>query len=902
MIQKTVYLSIFCLSATLLVAQSVVWNRELPLENPISPSNCRVLWHEGKYLFCAQKSLIELNKEGFITNSLISPAEPPDLALGSFVSPRRDALTNERYFLMAYRSSAIPAPMYFAEFRPGTGFVLQTPFEEGYNNKSFSPAILETNDSTFMVFGKNAVRQIVHRPGDRFVQKWEKPLAMGSVQAVKASKDRLVAVSQTGKISGFDVFGNVLWTISTAYSLNNIQVASDGFLICGDKGLSRKGVVVKLDNNGAVQWQKEYDAFAFDGLTVLADGHFAVSGQTNAGTIVLANFNAVGEQIWQKTYQKGRGNFLMATSDGGYLIAGLSSIDGNRYAMLKTDALGNTGAATPVPDFRYRTLENDQLRVQVKPDAALFWDAVRSKTTLLVPKTQQAGIFGITGLYLDAFDNGQVAHISQVGYTEETTDYRPGLVNAPAADFSHTWYVNRAQIDALRQDWLDNGVLDQVVPTDILTWPARGNPDFGPNLDFSMSTTERQLLPAPFVDANGDGEYRVGDGDYPLLKGDQMGWFAITDNAAHAFSNGLPLLCDIAVCAYIFDCPGDPFLETAVFVDYEITNRSFNRYSNMYARLWSDPDLGCPFDDYVGSLPASNAYYIYNQDVMDGLAGDCAGTPLFAGNIPVGGVQFLNTSLDAFVGEDSMSVSGMLYPGNPSDINGLSLCTENKPNKDWRMLASHGPFVLEPNARIHLNVAFTYHPNVPLPCPDIYGLVQPNIDRLHLLSQSDALKGPAKLLPEVDLLAGQSALLDATVPGATAYLWSNGSTTAQVNIVQAGVYTVTITRATGCSFVEMVKVRIVTDAAETNQVGAFRIYPNPNKGQFQLELRGSAAPSISCRLINAVGQVVRTEEMDFETGALYKAMDYGGLPAGVYTLQVRVGKRSHASKVVIVTP
>ena len=174
-----------------------------------------------------------------------------------------------------------------------------------------------------------------------------------------------------------------------------------------------------------------------------------------------------------------------------------------------------------------------------------------------------------------------------------------------------------------------------------------------------------------------------------------------------------------------------------------------------------------------------------------------------------------------------------------------------------------------------------------------------DIDQLRDLSFSGALDGPAKLPPLVQLQAGQSVVLNAEVPGASAYLWSSGSTSAQISVSQPGTYTVTITKATGCQSVETVVVRLSSGVQEESWLRHFRLYPNPNSGQFRVEMSGPAQDEVEFALFNAVGQLIRRDVEGFGTGSLSRSFDYGQLPAGVYALRVMAGGKSSVSHFVI---
>lgn len=67
---------------------------------------------------------------------------------------------------------------------------------------------------------------------------------------------------------------------------------------------------------------------------------------------------------------------------------------------------------------------------------------------------------------------------------------------------------------------------------------------------------------------------------------------------------------------------------------------------------------------------------------------------------------------------------------------------------------------------------------------------------------------PPDLGTDTTICQGNTLLLDATVPGATGYLWSNGNNTAQINITTGGSYWVTVTSGP-CSSSDTIAVNFV---------------------------------------------------------------------------------------------
>jgi hypothetical protein len=76
------------------------------------------------------------------------------------------------------------------------------------------------------------------------------------------------------------------------------------------------------------------------------------------------------------------------------------------------------------------------------------------------------------------------------------------------------------------------------------------------------------------------------------------------------------------------------------------------------------------------------------------------------------------------------------------------------------------------------------------------------------------------------------------------------------------------------------------------------VYPNPNKGVFNLSLSAALDIDIRLELLNPLGQVVYTENVTSETGVLNKEIDIRGFSAGVYYLKVQTGSETWMERIV----
>jgi hypothetical protein len=195
-------------------------------------------------------------------------------------------------------------------------------------------------------------------------------------------------------------------------------------------------------------------------------------------------------------------------------------------------------------------------------------------------------------------------------------------------------------------------------------------------------------------------------------------------------------------------------------------------------------------------------------------------------------------------------------------------------------------------------MAYTYHPNIPHPCPDLSGSVSDDLTRIE---GGDARLGePFNLPPLVHLIMGTTVKLDAQSWNSKTYNWSTGSENAEISISQPGVYTVTITRYTGCTQVETTLVKGKTSThLPVENLSVFQVFPNPSDGSFTFELQGTPQKEITFSLFNAIGQQVHQEVLGFENGFLTKRFHLSQLPTGIYALNVRIGTDYFSRNVLI---
>lgn len=377
------------------------------------------------------------------------------------------------------------------------------------------------------------------------------------------------------------------------------------------------------------------------------------------------------------------------------------------------------------------------------------------------------------GLWMGGVDQTGNLKLATVDYRSDSKfDYTAGPLNLEGtteaftcANWDRHFKVTGAEIAAFQNALpLTAAQLKTQFPS-IAVWPGKGNPYFADINGYDLPFTSQGL--APFLDANGDGLYNPLDGDYPavLLRGiapfvpAEIIWCVFNDQnggGPHANSNGKPIQMEVQLTAWAFSCANNSVENNTLFTSHKFINRATENIDSTFIGIWADIDLGCSSDDYIGCNPASNTMYAYNQDAVDGQPGNtCQGTPTFPNAAPVQSITFLNKPLSKFISSNSagsppgvtdpntpgeiynymtgtwrdgtpLTYGGNGYSGNistdhifpsdPADPNGWSMCTANLPFGDRRILGTTKIGQLLPGQVEELNIAWAFHSNPSLPC------------------------------------------------------------------------------------------------------------------------------------------------------------------------------------------
>ncbi len=928
--KRLVFIFAFALVCTAISAQPV-WNIKFPT-NSAFPSFAKIKSEGGFYWVNTDDALFKISNSGNVAGQI-------DVGIGfSLFWLWGTQVTNpgpgEPYFLLARRAPTTSSGYTIAHYQPEVGIVNQVIFSDslGGGGQGAGPVFIAPDESNLIVFGQKFIRKIGHNQSGSLTEIWAKSLVFKTTSAVWTGSQAIFC-DPFGNFKAIDTNGGLLWSKTYPFSTKSIKMQPDGILGCGNTGAG-EGLLFKLDFDGNLMWSQVLSEKKVNDIIPLSDGNIALTGETDALKLFVIKTNAAGNTIWNRTYGPGKGLKIEPAFDGGVVVFWQGAVP-YRLNLAKLDADGNTApeALEPVP-IKDRTLHTSGAKALQHPLSGLFFNGISSD--LRIPADSATSPIFVHSPWIGAHDASGNLHLAVSTYNNLRQNYRSGIASSLANDFDRLWAISREEIVQIRRDFGEDGDLDTPPPFDLLSWPAKGNPHFRHNLDFTLVTTPLDKLPAPFVDHNGDGTYNVYDGDYPQLLGDRMLWWVMTDQTVQEPAIGKPLEVDVLMTLYGYDCPLNGSVSSAIFADYQVINRSGKDYSDTYMGFYTDFDLGCPDDDYTGTLPGLNSYYVYNIDAVEGNPGTSCSTTAetYGPNVPIESVTILNHSMDQSIyintfgdppsfpnspneyyfylqglmceeqlptiggtgcNPGSSNFTNFVFPDAPNNPSGWSMCAANLPADDRRSISSHGPFTFAAGDTFSMRLAFLFHPDIPLPCPDVAGLVMPTIAQIQQWHDEGTLDSHLDLGSVLTLAAGQSLQLNATQSNpATAYNWSTGQTTSIITVNQTGEYTVTITPATGCAYAETVLVKSAS-GVNSPTLPTWQVQPNPAHDVLKITFEGNAMP-VTAILRNAQGQAALTKTSTENAVELSVA----NLPSGFYWAELwRNGLFLGSRKVVV---
>jgi hypothetical protein len=335
----------------------------------------------------------------------------------------------------------------------------------------------------------------------------------------------------------------------------------------------------------------------------------------------------------------------------------------------------------------------NNVRAALLSSGDVWWDL--SDGVYIVPKVVPgSGGRAVSSLFAGAVWLGGKDPVGNLKVAAQTyrsgtnSDFWPGPLNdngqtnkAQCDQWDKHFVVKRQDIDSLIKLYRDAKatspnspkVSDALIPKSLKAWPANGNRFFFEENRFPLLRTKQGY--GKFHDENGNGSYEPDLGDYPTIdiKGcnvdvypDEMVFWVYNDNGnVHTMSlRSTPIQMEVQVQAFAYQTNDE--LNDMTFQRYKLINRAKTDIDSCYFAMWTDPDLGCYTDDYIGCDTSRSLMFVYNQDAQDGRTGCVCdgGVNTYCDKIPILGVDYFRGPNDENGRE--LGMSSFTYHENAS--------------------------------------------------------------------------------------------------------------------------------------------------------------------------------------------------------------------------------------------
>ncbi len=282
-------------------------------------------------------------------------------------------------------------------------------------------------------------------------------------------------------------------------------------------------------------------------------------------------------------------------------------------------------AAPIVHAQSYGELGINDVRARFSAHGLVGYDPGTTMPNFEVPDGADTHPLFSGGLWIAGIDGVGVLHGAAMMYEGQGLgDYYPGPLTTDGSasisaevmeEYNHVWSVTQAEVQTHLDYYycLMDPECDPAeefpdgyeIPASILNWPAINTT---PGYDTYL---------APFYDFNGDGDYTPDAGDVPCILGDEALFFVFNDKGGpHMLSSMLPIGIEVQAMPFAYHEPGT-WKDQTIFVRYHLINRGIEAIGDARLGFFNDFDLGCANDDFIGSDPARNMAFIYNQDEQD---------------------------------------------------------------------------------------------------------------------------------------------------------------------------------------------------------------------------------------------------------------------------------------------
>lgn len=142
--------------------------------------------------------------------------------------------------------------------------------------------------------------------------------------------------------------------------------------------------------------------------------------------------------------------------------------------------------------------------------------------------------------------------------------------------------------------------------------------------------------------------------------------------------------------------------------------------------------------------------------------------------------------------------------------------------------------------------------------------------------------------------------------GGTSYLWNfgDGTTSTELNPVHSyavpGQYTVSLTVTNECgsfTFTQLVDTKV--GVKELEFIQTLWVYPNPNRGQFTIDITSTESKLIQIKLVDVYGKLIHTQDVQIPSGESKTEVNEQSLTAGTYMLLIQSGEGLVVKKMIV---
>ena len=142
--------------------------------------------------------------------------------------------------------------------------------------------------------------------------------------------------------------------------------------------------------------------------------------------------------------------------------------------------------------------------------------------------------------------------------------------------------------------------------------------------------------------------------------------------------------------------------------------------------------------------------------------------------------------------------------------------------------------------------------------------------------------------------------------GGTSYLWNfgDGTTSTEENPVHSystpGQFTVSLTVTNECgsfTFTQLVDAKV--DVKEIEFIQSLNLYPNPNKGQFVLEIKSTQSDLLQLKMVDVYGKVILLRDLNISAGESKSEFILDNLASGTYMVLIQSGDSLIVKKMII---